>query len=315
MSAETPDDGAFVWAKAAAAVLAKAGREVDGADPIAVAEALSATSAEGVPVPALGTPFLTPARLAVDLGGTPDWNIVERVEAGVLAPPLASDRLVDGTAAADQGAGDIAELAYVLARGVALLRLDVPAAEIGFRISVTGEFFVSIAKLRALRATWGRILEVCGLTVSPPRIHAVTASRMMTDVDVHTNLLRTTAAALGAVVGGADVLTVLPFDVHAERPSALGERLARNISHLMAGESFLTRDADAAAGAFAVEELTRRVSTAAWAEFQRLDGDLAGALGDGSLESQWQTAAAQREADIESGARIVVGVNKYRAAS
>jgi methylmalonyl-CoA mutase len=130
---------------------------------------------------------------------------------------------------------------------------------------------------------------------------------------VPTNLLRTTAAALAAVIGGADAITVLPLDAALPTPRALGRRLARNISHLLAGESMLRRDADPAAGSYALEELTYRTATAAWAELTRLDGNLGTAIEDGTLRARWAAAGASRQKSVTDGSRVVVGVNRYLA--
>lgn len=375
---------AKAWAKAAAAVLSKAGRalpENPSVDPLSVAGALAVSTADGVQIPALGSPFLTPSVLPVAIPAGPTWDICSYVDgrdpaavAGLIAEELAGGAtsvwlpggvpvpagvdparvapsydpvglavrsggeidltglaelaaggtrsiVADGCVAADLGAGDTAELAYVLAAAVHLTRAAEAAggstpqalAAIEFRVTVTGEFFPAIAKLRALRQCWSRIGELSGAVDNPARIHAVTARSMLAQVDVHTNLLRTTAAALAAVIGCADAITVLPFDAALPTPRPLGRRLARNISHLLAGESLLRRDADPAAGSYALEELTYRTATATWASLTDIDGHLDVVVRDGSLRARWAAAGAHRQESIADGSRVVVGVNRYPA--
>ncbi len=301
----TPPADAVAWARAVAQVLAKAGRSVEeGSVPAAVAAALSARGE--IDIPALGSAFLTPFRLPVPVPGPAEWEYVAD-----LGPADSTE--TDGTVAADAGAGDVSELGYLLAAGTAALRAGRPPS--GFRVTVSQEFFVSVAKLRALRVGWDRIRTVSGLPSAPVRVHAVTNARMYAAEDVHTNLIRSTVAAAAAVVGGADALTVLPFDAATGRSSELRERLAHNISRLLAGESFLARNADPAAGAFALEELTRRLAAAAWAEFQTLDGKVADRLADGSLPAAWAAQASARAAAVADGERVVVGVNRFQVAS
>ena len=103
--------------------------------------------------------------------------------------------------------------------------------------------------------------------------HAVTSGPMMTRYDPWVNLMRTTVAAFAAGIGGADAVTVLPFDAALGVPEALGRRLARNISSLLISEAHVAEVADPAAGAYAVEMLTAQIADAAWAEFARIERD------------------------------------------
>ncbi len=375
---------AAAWANAAAGVLARAGRFVPDevpADPRAVAAVLSVRTADGVQVPALGSPFLTSNRLPVavpvgaawdirshvagrepravgDLvaeelagGATSVWladgvEVPAGVDRALVAPSYdpvglaarsgdavdstalpemvtggARGVVADGCVAAGFGAGDVAELAYILASAAHLARAVEAAgvstsqalAAIELRVTVPAEFFLAIAKVRGLRLCWSRIGELSGMVDSRAHIHAVTARSMLAEVDVPSNLLRLTAAAVAAVAGGVDALTVLPFDALLPRPGAMGRRLARNISHLLARESLLRRDDDPAAGAYALEELTYRTATAAWAEFVGLDGQLDAVIGDGSLRAAWVAAGERRQESVADGSRVIVGVNRYPA--
>ena len=172
---------------------------------------------------------------------TPDFDL-----AGIAA--LAADLgvraiVVDGSVAHEAGAGDAAEIGYVLAAGAAYLRQlaaagyppDVGCAMLEARFAVTADQFASVAKLRAARLTWHRLTELCGVPepARGQRQHAVTSRAMFTRYDPWVNLLRTTVAAFAAGVGGAESVTVLPFDAALGIPDAFGRRMARNISALL----------------------------------------------------------------------------------
>ncbi len=199
---------------------------------------------------------------------TPDFDL-----AGIAA--LAADLgvraiVVDGSVAHEAGAGDAAEIGYVLAAGAAYLRQlavagyppDVGCAMLEARFAVTADQFASVAKLRAARLTWHRLTELCGVPepARGQRQHAVTSRAMLTRYDPWVNLLRTTVAAFAAGVGGAESVTVLPFDAALGIPDAFGRRMARNISALLVHESHVAKAADPAGGAYAVEMLTTEIA-------------------------------------------------------
>ena len=136
---------------------------------------------------------------------------------------------------------------------------------------MTDEQFPSIAKLRAARRLWARVLELSGAQPGTMRQHAVTSRPMMSTFDPWVNMLRTTVAAFAAGVGGADAVTVLPFDGPLGRPDAFGRRIARNTSALLIAESHVGQVTDPAGGSYAVEKLTDDLAVAAWELFGRLD--------------------------------------------
>jgi methylmalonyl-CoA mutase len=231
--------------------------------------------------------------------------------------------VVDGTLAHAAGAGDVVELGYTLAAGAEYLRLLTRAGMsvrdalrlIEFRYAATGEQFVTIAKFRAARKLWHRVAELSGAEPGDraQSQHAVTSGPMMTRYDPWVNLMRTTVAAFAAGIGGADAVTVLPFDAALGVPEALGRRLARNISSLLISEAHVAEVADPAAGAYAVELLTAQIADAAWAEFARIerDGGISQVVGDGSLHARWASTARERRVRIAHRRIPITGVSEF----
>jgi methylmalonyl-CoA mutase len=222
--------------------------------------------------------------------------------------------VVDGITVHEQGASDAQELGWLLARGAQVLRIleDAgcePARAVGLvelRVAVTDEQLVSIAKLRALRVLWARLTYLCEVTEPRTRVHAVTSRPMTSAYDVHVNLLRTTVAAFAAGVGGADAVTVVPFDEPTGDRSGLGRRLARNISALLVDESHVAAVADPAGGAYAVERLTDDIAHAAWAELGRIESD-----GEEAFRARVAEVRARREDDVARRRRPITGLSEF----
>jgi len=228
--------------------------------------------------------------------------------------------VVDGTALHDRGASDAQELGWTMAVGVHYLRLltgaglgvDEAAGLIEFRYAATDEQFPTIAKLRAARRLWARVLEVSGAGDVPQRQHAATSRAMMTKHDPWVNMLRGTVAAFAAGVGGADAVTVVPFDARLGRPDALGRRIARNTSSLLIEESHVAEVTDPAGGSYAVERLTDDLAVAGWAELGRIESD--GGFGEQAAAGVKERVAAvrvERDAGIADRSRPLTGVSEF----
>jgi len=296
---------------------------LDGTDPVAGAEAFVAVLKDRGVTPAEGTNLgADPIGTAVRAGTTPDLSQLPRLvelarEAGTLA------LVVDATAVHDLGATDIQELAYSLAVGATYLRelteagLDVDAALglIEFRYAATDDQFVTIAKLRAARLLWNRVGELSGASAAArgQRQHAVTSRPMMTKYDPWVNMLRTTVAAFAAGVGGADAVTVLPFDAALGLPDAFARRIARNTSSLLIAESHVAKVVDPAGGSYAVEKLTAELAEAGWAGFGSIEesGGVLAALADGSLLAEVETAAEARRTQVARRKQPITGVTEF----
>ena len=227
-------------------------------------------------------------------------------EAGVLG------FVVDASETHDRGASDAQELAYSLAVGASYLRaladagigVDDAAGLVEFRYVATDEQFPTIAKLRAARRLWARVLELSGAGTRRQRQHVVTSRPMMSAYDPWVNMLRTTVAAFAAGVGGADAVTVLPFDSPLGVPDAFGRRIARNTSSLLISESHVARVSDPAGGSYAVEKLTDDLARAAWEIFGRLeDGE--------SLDDMVAATVEQRDRDVARRRRPITGLSEF----
>lgn len=292
-------------------------------DPVGAARSLAAWLETAGVTPAAGASAgADPLGAALRTGGEAgDIDTVVADVAAVAGPAGIGALVVDGTAIHDRGASDAQEVGYTLAAGAAYLRalgragVDVERAVglLEFRYAVTDEQFVSIAKLRAARRCWARLVELSGVADAGQRQHAVTSRPMMSRYDPYVNLLRTTVAAFAAGVGGADAVTVLPFDSPLGEPDAFGRRLARNISSLLIAESHVAAVADPGGGAYAVERLTDDLAAAAWAELQRIEasGGVAAAWADGSLPARIDEVVTLRDREVATRKRPLTGVSEF----
>lgn len=237
--------------------------------------------------------------------------------------PRVTTVLVNGAVYHNAGSSESQMLGAMLATGVAYLRtletagLDLAAAarQIVFNVPMDADQFMGIAKLRALRRTWDRVLDACGV---PPQdrtltVTATTADRMLTVRDPWVNLLRTTVSTFAAVVGGAQSITVAPFDTAIGLSTDFSRRIARNIQIVLMEESNLGRVIDPAGGAWYVETLTDQLAESAWAEFSAIEGrgGIVAALLDGSLETAIGDVSQCRQTNIANRRIPLTGVNEF----
>ena len=231
--------------------------------------------------------------------------------------------VADGTVVADAGATPVEELGCALAAGVAYLRaltggglsVDEAFGAVEFRLSASADQFTTIAALRAARRLWDRVGEVSGAApgVRAMRLHAVTSSVMTTRRDPYVNMLRTTVACFAAGVGGADVVTVAPFDAALGLPDAFARRIARNTSSLLVEEGSVARVLDPAGGSWYVESLTDALARAAWDWFTEIEraGGLAAALSSGLVASRVGEAWSERSRRLARRTDPITGVSEF----
>lgn len=213
---------------------------------------------------------IDPERLNVSFALPSPDDAAELARRGYTGPYMEAD----GRSWHEQGATDAQELGATLATAVASLRAletlnDVHLVRaVGITLAANQDMFATLAKFRAMRLLWRRVLQAAGLPDAPLRLHAETSWRMMAVKDPHTNILRATAAVFGAGLGGADSITVLPFSLAQGLPNAFARRVARNVQNVLAEESNLWRVADPALGAGYIETYTHGLCEAAWKVFQ-----------------------------------------------
>lgn len=245
--------------------------------------------------------------------GVTDLSLAADAIALARSAGVASAFVVDATAVHDRGASNVQELAYSLKAGADYLRAtvsaDVGAAEaaalVEFRYAATDEQFPTIAKLRAARRLWNRVLQLSGVTAEEgQRQHVVTSRPMMSSYDPYVNMLRTMVAAFAAGVGGAQAVTVLPFDEPLGLPIAFSRRIARNISSLLVAESHVAAVADPGGGSHLIEKLTDDMAQAAWQLFGELEQGA-------DLDALIAETAEQRASKIATRELPLTGVTEF----
>ncbi|MFI0408657.1 methylmalonyl-CoA mutase family protein [Actinomadura sp. 3N508] len=284
---------------------------------------LSLVAERGNAADASGTLGADPLGLAARTGtpGSLDEAAALAVRCAREFPKLRAV-VADGTPFHDAGGSDAEELGAAVAAGVAYLRaltgaglsVDEAFGQIEFRLAVNADQFASIAKLRAARRLWARVAEVSGAADgTSARIHAVTSSAMMTRRDPWVNMLRTTLAAFAAGTGGADAVTVQPFDARLGLPDGFARRVARNTQTLLLEESSLARVVDPAGGSWYVESLTEGLANAAWDWFTEIEraGGLAAALESGLVADRVAATWARRRKDIARRKAPLTGVSEF----
>lgn len=221
---------------------------------------------------------------------------------------------VDGTAYADAGASDVDEVAFATAAAVAYLReLDGDFGAVEFRFAVADRQFPAIAKLRAARRIWARVAELSGAPGAAQVQHAVTAAAMYSVRDPWVNMLRATVSAFAAATGGADAITVHPFDLAVGRPAPFARRIARNVQAILHDEASLARVLDPAAGSWYVEWLTDQIAQRAWDRFTEVEreGGIFAALSNGFLAEAVSATAERRERRVATRATPLTGVSEF----
>ena len=236
---------------------------------------------------------------------------------GFAGPFVAADvrwvHAAGGTPAQELGFALATALAYLRALSQNGFMLKDAQAAIGFRLAADADEFVTLAKFRALRLLWARVLQACGLAPRPAQIHAETAWRVMTARDPYVNVMRGAIAAFAAGLGGADSISVLPFTQAVGLPDSLARRLARNTQLILLEESRLGFVDDPAAGAGVFEALTQALSEKAWTLFQDFEavGGAAQALRRGDVQRAIGEAAAKLMREVASLKAPLTGVSAH----
>jgi methylmalonyl-CoA mutase len=225
----------------------------------------------------------------------------------------------------EAGATAVQELAYTLADGRDYVRaalaggldIDAFAGRLSFFFGIGMNFFLEVAKLRAARTLWSRIMTELG--AKDPRslmlrTHCQTSGVSLTEQDPHNNIVRTTIEALAAVLGGTQSLHTNSFDEAIALPTDQSARIARNTQLILQHESRVTDVVDPLGGSYYIEALTADLvsrATALMAEVEK-QGGMTQAVQDGGPKAEIEKAAALRQARVDRGEDVIVGVNRYR---
>jgi len=238
-----------------------------------------------------------------------------------LHAPQLTTMAADATVWSDGGASDALELGLSLATGVEYLRwmttagmtVDQAARQIEFTYSASADQFGTIAKLRAARLTWGRVVQACGGTAGAQRQHAITSPAMFSERAPWVNMLRATTAGFAAAVGGAAAITILPFDSALGESAELGRRTARNASLLLMEESHIGVVTDPGGGSWFIEDLTDALAQTAWAQFQTIEAlggihaGLVAGLVQERVEQDWEGLSAR----LSTRRNALVGISEF----
>ncbi len=223
----------------------------------------------------------------------------------------------------DAGAHAVQELAFSLATAVTYLReldargigIDEAAASMQFLFSVGRHMFLEIAKLRAARMLWARVVEASGGSENSRTmfIHARSSAFTKTVRDPWVNLLRSTAECFSSVVGGADSIATMPFDETLGTPDAFSRRIAANTQNVLQEESNLHKVVDPAGGSWYIETVTRQMAEAAWTLFQDIEnrGGMAEAIGSGWVAEQVEATWSGRKKAIAKRKDAITGVSEF----
>ncbi len=230
---------------------------------------------------------------------------------------------VDSTAYVNAGASAVQELSYAFTTAVEYinrmldrgLSIDEVAGRVRFTMAVSPNFFMEIAKFRAARVIWSKIVKSYGGSEESAAlyVHARTSAYSQTKYDPYVNMLRTTTEAFSAVVGGVNSIHTSAFNEITGKEDDFARRISRNVQIILKEESHMDQLIDPAGGSFYIEKLTEEILNAAWKGFQAIeaDGGMVEALKTGAPQKAITEVAEKRWADTAKRKAKVVGVNMY----
>jgi methylmalonyl-CoA mutase len=225
----------------------------------------------------------------------------------------------------EAGASTVQELAFTLADGMDYVRaalskglaIDDFAPRLSFFFCIGMDFYLEVAKLRAARLLWARIIKSFDAKKSSSlalRTHCQTSGASLTEQDPYNNIIRTTVEAMAAVLGGTQSLHTNSFDEALALPTPFSARIARNTQLILAEETGIPHVIDPFGGSYFMERLTQSLAEAAWKLIEEVEGlgGMTKAVEAGMPKLRIEEAAARRQAQIDRGEQVIVGVNKYQ---
>ncbi|MBR4438127.1 MAG: acyl-CoA mutase large subunit family protein [Bacteroidales bacterium] len=224
----------------------------------------------------------------------------------------------------DAGSTITQELAYGMNMGSEYLNLlteagvkiDEAAKRIKFTVSISGNYFMEIAKFRAERLLWANIVKAYGAKKEESckiKVHAVTSAWNQTVYDPYVNMLRDTTEAMSGAVGGVDSMEVLPFDHAYKKPGEFSNRIARNVQSLLLDESHFNKVVDPAAGSYYIEELTDAVAKTSWDLFNAIEkeGGYVEAFKKEKIQDAIKETSVKRDSNIATRRDTLLGTNQF----
>lgn len=229
---------------------------------------------------------------------------------------------VDARPYHNAGATIVQELGYALATGSEYMatlsdgghNTDTIASCIHFNFAVGSNYFLEIAKLRAARLLWRKILDAYQVDKTKQAyVHTASSEWNKTLYDPYVNMLRSTTEGMSAAIAGADSITIQPFDASFREPDDFSRRIARNSQIILKEESYFHKVADPAAGSYYIETLTDKIADAAWNCFQEVEtqGGILKSMRGGYIQTAIEESRNQRDMAIAQRERIFVGTNQY----
>ncbi|MGA9587426.1 MAG: methylmalonyl-CoA mutase family protein, partial [Terracidiphilus sp.] len=264
-----------------------------------------------------------PHRATVSLDLNPLADLNQSAEIVRNTPTAVRPFVIHADEFEEHGAGAIEVVGFVLSEAVDFvaemrdrgLDTDRIAGSLSFSFATGSEFFVQIAKLRAFRMAWAKVIESFGgmRAAGKAPIHARTAQWNRTIYDPHVNILRATTEVISAILGGADSVSCAPFDECYKQPDETSRRLARNTQIVLKRETLLSRVADPLGGSYMVEVLTNSIASKAWKLFQELEiaGGYQRARTTGVIASVLDRRAGLREQAVDCRQRVLAGTNRF----
>jgi len=228
----------------------------------------------------------------------------------------------------EAGATQVQELAFTIADGMEYVKygvasgldIDKFAGRLSFFFAIGMNFFMEVAKLRAARVLWHRVMTKLGAQDERSkmlRTHCQTSGVSLQEQDPYNNVIRTTIEAMAAMLGGTQSLHTNALDEAIALPTDFSARIARNTQIVIQEETGMTKVVDPLGGSYYIESLTKELVDKAWEIIERVDaeGGMAKAVAAGWPKAMIEEAAAGRQARVDKGEDVIVGVNKYRLAN
>ncbi|MEY4908783.1 MAG: hypothetical protein RL260_2501 [Pseudomonadota bacterium] len=261
-------------------------------------------------------------------GPEPSMRIIgDIIEYTAQHMPKFNSISISGYHMQEAGANQALELAFTLADGKEYVKtaiakgmdVDAFAGRLSFFWAIGMNFYLEIAKMRAARLLWCRIMK--GFDAKNPkslmlRTHCQTSGWSLTEQDPYNNIVRTTVEAMAAVFGGTQSLHTNALDEAIALPTAFSSRIARNTQLIIQEETHITSVVDPWAGSYMMESLTQEMVDKAWAIIEEVEamGGMTKAVDSGWAKLKIEASAAEKQARIDSGKDVIVGVNKYKLA-